>query len=134
MSLDSTPLRAADLVASAWNAAAGRPGTTGTGGASKPSPKEIERRRLKEVCQEFEAFLVREVLKGLKSTAGLKTGVSGNGPAGADIQMGIADDQFSGWISQSGGLGLGKMLYESLVKQMHLDDAREGNPTRSESR
>ena len=83
---------------------------------TKQPPDDIERRRLKEVCQEFEAFLVKEVLKGMKSAAGLTSGVFGDGPAGAGIQMSIADDQFSNWISRSGGFGLGKMLYEALTQ------------------
>lgn len=81
-----------------------------------------ERRRLQEVCAEFEAFFIREVLKGLKATAGPGGGMLSGGPAGADVQAGLADDQFSVWLAKSGGMGLGKALYESLVKQLG-DDA-----------
>ncbi len=89
--------------------AVGAAAPTGTG-------RSNERQRLQEVCAEFEAFFLREILKGLKTTAS-PTGILASGSAGADIQAGIADDQFALWLANSGGMGLGKVLYESLVKQ-----------------
>ncbi|MGE5484588.1 MAG: hypothetical protein ACM3X4_06195 [Ignavibacteriales bacterium] len=86
-----------------------------------------ERQRLQEVCAEFEAFFLREVLKGLRATTGPGAGMLAGGPAGADVQAGLADDQFSVWLAKSGGMGLGKALYESLVKQLGDDAANPGD-------
>ncbi len=82
-----------------------------------PDPANLERRGLKELCEEFEAFFLREILKGLKGTLGPKGVAAGAATAGADIQTGIADDQVAIWLSRSGGMGLSRMLFEALSRQ-----------------
>ncbi|MCR4397644.1 MAG: hypothetical protein NUV93_01615 [Firmicutes bacterium] len=82
-----------------------------------------ERQRLQAACREFESFFIKEILKGLKSTVLQGSGEPGIALAGSEIQAGLADDQFADWLSQSGGLGLGRMLFESLVKQLKEEPA-----------
>lgn len=105
----------------------GIPAATGPAQGAAGDARLREQQRLKEACEEFEAFFMREILKGLKTTTGMSAGaLGGAGSAGSGIQMGLADDQFAVWLSRSGGIGLGKALYDSLVKGLEAGPAIPG--------
>lgn len=69
---------------------------------------------LKEACQQFESIFINYMLKSMRATVpdgGLfKKGVA------YDIVQSMHDEALAEEISQNGGIGLAKQLYEELSK------------------
>jgi len=93
-------------------------GVVPTGSAKEPT--SVERRRLAEVCRQFEAVFLEEILKGLRKTVPKDDGCAAGGASdsASDLRLGMADQQMALHLAGSGGIGLARMLYEQLVKQM----------------
>ncbi|MGB9880743.1 MAG: rod-binding protein [Anaerolineae bacterium] len=99
------------------------PGTQASGAIATGSAKEptsVEHRRLAEVCRQFEAVFLEEILKGLRKTVPKDDGCAAGGASdsASDLRLGMADQQMALHLAESGGIGLARMLYEQLVKQM----------------
>lgn len=82
--------------------------------------------KLKRVSEQFEAVFVRQILKEMRDSV-LKSTLFGDGMAGQTFQE-MYDDHLAESITKAGGLGLGKVLYESLVphsRRMTAQQVRE---------
>jgi len=77
--------------------------------------KKLDRKKLKKACTDFEALFIAQMLKSMRQTIP-QTGFLGKGP-GNDIYQGLMDQELSRKLSQSKGLGLGKVLYRQMLRQ-----------------
>lgn len=69
--------------------------------------------KLHEAAQQFEALLVGEMMKSVRESS--SDGWLGSGDDNAsESAMGMAEGQFSKALSMSGGLGLTKMIEQSV--------------------
>lgn len=68
--------------------------------------------RLKRVCSEFESLFIEQMLKTMRRTVhhGGLIGESNEGK----ILTSMYDEKLAICIAQSGGIGLGQMLFESI--------------------
>ena len=82
-------------------------GVPSVGGAAGRPPPE-ERTSLQQAAQSFEAYLIQLLLKEMRNTIP-GGGAAGSGLGGAAYQS-IADEALATAMSQTGGLGLAKML------------------------
>ena len=87
-------------------------------GAADDQKVKKERDRLKEACQDFEAILLAELWKKMASNARELGGKKDRDrPFGALEDLSV--EMSAEYLTKSGGAGMGKMLYDSLV--VHLD-------------
>lgn len=76
----------------------------------KDSLKDVDNEKLKEVCNDFEAFFLNQIMSvSLKST-----NIAGNS-AGSDIIKGMYTQAIAD--NASGTFGISTMLYEFLTKE-----------------
>ena len=89
--------------------------------------------RLKDACRQFEAVFLAQLLKeSFKSASVLSGSVPGKGVYGA-----LATQAFAKALSAGPGMGIGRMLYESLSKSGALrsqESLRVEKPEASEKR
>lgn len=76
------------------------------GAAGRPLPEE--RTSLQQAAQSFEAYLIQLLLKEMRNTIP-GGGAAGSGLGGTAYQA-IADEALATAMSQTGGLGLAKVL------------------------
>ena len=83
---------------------------------SGPSLTELHRNagdnRLKRTCAEFESIFITYILKSMGNTA-VEDGLLGKSNEGR-IFKSMFDEKLALGIARSGGMGLGKMLFEQL--------------------
>jgi flagellar protein FlgJ len=77
--------------------------------------KKLDRKKLKKACTDFDALFMTQMLKSMRQTIP-QTGFLGKGP-GNDIYQGLMDQELSRKLSQSKGLGLGKVIYRQMLKR-----------------
>jgi peptidoglycan hydrolase FlgJ len=77
--------------------------------------KKLDGEKLKKACTDFEALFMAQVLKSMRQTIP-QTGFLGKG-LGSDIYQGFMDQELSQKLSQSKGLGLGKVIYRQMLKR-----------------
>ena len=77
--------------------------------------KKLDREKLKKACTGFEALFMAQMLKSMRQTIP-ETGFLGMG-LGNDIYQGFMDQELSQKLSQSKGLGLGKVIYRQMLKR-----------------
>ena len=77
--------------------------------------KKIDREKLKKACTGFEALFMSQMMKSMRQTIP-QTGFLGKG-LGNDIYQGLMDQELSQKLSQSKGLGLGKVIYRQMLKR-----------------
>ncbi|WAM31887.1 rod-binding protein [Caldicellulosiruptor naganoensis] len=77
---------------------------------------EKDKQKLKEACEEFEAVMLSAIFKQMQKSI----------PKGGLFQESIADDIFNDMFvdevskkaSKQGGIGLSKLLYDSMIKKI----------------
>ncbi|WAM36439.1 rod-binding protein [Caldicellulosiruptor acetigenus] len=77
---------------------------------------EKDKQKLKEACEEFEAIMLSTIFKQMQKSI----------PKGGLFKEGIADDIFNDMFvdevsksaSKQGGIGLSKLLYDSMIKRI----------------
>ena len=75
--------------------------------------------RLKKACSDFEAIFINNMLKTMR-TAFSEDGILENNNEGQIIQS-MFDENLAAAATKGGGMGLGKMLFESFKPQeMHF--------------
>jgi len=79
--------------------------------------KDDSLNRLQKTCGEFESIFLAYVLKSMRNTIG-KGDLLGNSHEGK-IYQSMFDENLAAVIAKSGGIGLGKMLFERL-KEMPI--------------
>src|SRR5690242_18036488 len=77
----------------------------------KNDPKDI-----KGAAQQFESLLVAQLLKSACSAATF-TGAMGDGDSGGSTAIEMAQEQLASSLTASGGLGLARMITDSLNRQ-----------------
>ena len=76
------------------------------------APNDIRQARLEKACSEFEAVFVNYMLKSMR-TAVTEDGLLGNNNESKIIQS-MFDENLALGMAKGKGMGLGKMLFESL--------------------
>ncbi|ADQ45127.1 Flagellar protein FlgJ-like protein [Caldicellulosiruptor kronotskyensis 2002] len=77
---------------------------------------EKDKQKLKEACEEFESIMLSTIFKQMQKSI----------PKGGLFKEGIADDIFNDMFvdevsknaSKQGGIGLSKLLYDSMIKRL----------------
>jgi len=77
--------------------------------------KKLNRKKLMKACTDFEALFVAQILKSMRQTIP-QTGILGKG-LGKDIYQDLMDQELSQKLAQSKGFGLGKKLYNQMLKR-----------------
>jgi Rod binding domain-containing protein len=84
---------------------------------------EQRRLKLKKATQAFEAIFIAQLMKSMRSTSFTKDDEG----FGKDIMLSMADESVSQQLAKKGMLGVGKLLYEHLVKR--LDTQSQSKPS-----
>ena len=87
--------------------------------------KSQEAQQLKQSCQQFESILWAKLWKDMKKSAMSISGSDKNRPWGQieDLSLEMATDDL---VQSSGGAGLWKLLYDSMIPKLAADkDALE---------
>lgn len=87
--------------------------------------KSPEAQQLKQSCQQFESILWAKLWKDMRKSAMSISGSDKNRPWGQmeDLSLEMAADDL---VQSSGGAGLWKMLYDSMIGKVAADkDAQE---------
>jgi flagellar protein FlgJ len=90
----------------------------GTGGVP-----ENQKAALKKISQDFEALFIGMMLKSMRSTVG-KENLTGGGH-GEEVYRSLLDQEYAQAIATGGGLGLGSMLEEQLVRHIGYDETND---------
>lgn len=78
-----------------------------------PDLKRLNDQALKKACSEFEGLMLNMVLKGMRRTVNRSGFLDGG--QGEKIFQDMYDQEITNQASMSGGVGLGKMLYDQLA-------------------
>lgn len=76
------------------------------------APNEIRQARLEKACSEFESVFINYMLKSMR-TAVTEDGLLGNSNESKIIRS-MFDENLALGMAKGKGMGLGKMLFESL--------------------
>jgi Rod binding domain-containing protein len=87
---------------------------------SPPDPRATELRRLRRVAGDFESLFLAQLLQSMQRTVGHTNSGSS---FGGEVMLGVAQEKMAEGLADKGGLGLGKMLYESLKDRVVPDSA-----------
>lgn len=81
--------------------------------------KEKEEARLKKACQEFEGFLLGQMITQIfQSVNKDKSGLFGHGRE-EEMYMGMFYEQMGSLLAKQGGIGLANQLYQQLTGEYH---------------
>jgi Rod binding domain-containing protein len=88
--------------------------------SAKPAMGEAAQRRhkLKQATEAFEAVFINQLLKNMRSVSFTKKEDEG---FGKDIMLAMADEGVARQLSKSGMLGVGRVLYEHLLKRLEAE-------------
>jgi len=90
-----------------------------------PSRAEIERRRLREACEEFEGILTSYVFKTMRQSI-VK---SEEADQARDFYEAMLDDSVARELSQQENHGLAEMLYQQLLPIIEAKNESDGVPS-----
>ena len=82
--------------------------------------KDSSQTKLEKTCSEFESIFITYMLKSMRSTVD-DDGLFGNDNESKIIKS-MFDENLARTISEKGGMGLGKMLFESLKNKNYTSD------------
>jgi flagellar protein FlgJ len=75
----------------------------------------IDEKRLEKACQEFESIFIHQMMKTMRQTVP-QTGFMGEGME-RNIFQALFDEEMSKTIGRSGRLGLGKVIYNQMMRR-----------------
>ena len=78
--------------------------------ATLKAAKEAQDKRLKRTCAEFESIFITYMLKSMRKTVN-EVGVLGKSNE-SEIFTSMFDEKLAQVIAKSGGIGLGKLLFQ----------------------
>ncbi len=81
--------------------------------SSTVSNQEVQQKRLRKACEDFEAIMIDYLFKSMRQTS-WKTDTEEFGSS-RDLYEGMMDETLASQLSHQQGLGLAKLLYEQLV-------------------
>ena len=70
-------------------------------------------RKIKQSAQDFEAILLRQMLKEIRSSALAETNKGSN-----STYLDMADEQMANQLASQGGFGFGKAMADQMLKQV----------------
>ena len=80
-----------------------------------PGGRRIDEGKLRKTCGDFESIFIAQMLKEMRKTVP-KSGLL-DGGSQQDMYLSLFDEELSKSLAKRGGLGLGKVLYQSIMKQ-----------------
>ena len=98
--------------------------TTGILDSAVPSKKPAD---TAQTASDFEALMIGQMLKSARADSQGWLGTGEDTSAASLIEM--AEEQISKVLAQGGGIGLGKMIRDSLQAQKSNADPQEGSST-----
>ncbi len=84
--------------------------------ASINPSKRIDETQLRRVCLEFESIFIQTMMKAMRNTIPQTTFFGKQW--GKEIFESLFDAEICKMVSQKGGLGLGKILYEQMIQKL----------------
>jgi flagellar protein FlgJ len=87
---------------------------------NEPESRKIDREKLKKACSDFEALFLARMLKVMRQSIP-PSGLWGNGP-GKEIYDSLMDQELGKKMAQRNGLGLGKKVYNQVLKREEKSD------------
>jgi len=82
-------------------------------------------KKLQEACRQFEALFIYQLMERMRATVP-KNDFWGDS-SGVQIFQGMMDEELAKGMSQAGGIGLGKMLYEQLKPKDNIVKPQDVN-------
>ena len=70
-------------------------------------------KKIKQTTQEFEAVLLRQMLRELRSTA-----INTNNKSSHSNYLEMADEQMANQLAAQGGMGFGKAMAQQMIQQI----------------
>ena len=83
--------------------------------AKGPGVKKIDEGKLKKACGDFESIFISQMLKEMRKSIP-KSGLL-DGGSQQDAYLSLFDEELSKSMAKRGGIGLGKILYQNIMKQ-----------------
>ncbi len=80
---------------------------------------QAEMDKLKEACRDFESLFVKQMLNAMKKTVNKTELVKRN--MGEDIFEDMLYDEYAKKMTETAGLGIGRMMYQQLSRQLPGD-------------
>jgi Rod binding domain-containing protein len=88
--------------------------------------KKIDEAKIKKACEDFESIFISQMLKVMRQTIP-KSGLL-DGGSEPDKYLSLFDEEVSRSMAKRGGIGLGKILYQNIMRQ-----EKNRNPSPAES-
>jgi Rod binding domain-containing protein len=83
--------------------------------AKESGAKEIAQGKLKKACEDFESIFISQMLRVMRQAIP-KSGLLDGGNE-QDTYLSLFDEEVSKSMAQKGGIGLGKILYQNIMRQ-----------------
>jgi len=84
--------------------------------------KDVE--QLRKACADFEAIFIAKMFKSMRESSE-EDSIFGNG-FGADLYQGLFEEKVSEKLAQSGGLGIGKAIFDQLSERIANGSEKSG--------
>jgi flagellar protein FlgJ len=85
-----------------------------------PGVKKIDEGELKKACGDFESIFISQMLKEMRKSIP-KSGLL-DGGSQHDMYLSLFDEELSKSLAKRGGIGLGKILYQDIMKRNQNKD------------
>jgi flagellar protein FlgJ len=85
-----------------------------------PGVKKIDEGKLKKACGDFESIFISQMLKEMRKSIP-KSGLL-DGGSQQDAYLSLFDEELSKSMAKRGGIGLGKILYQNIMKRGNPSD------------
>ena len=79
-----------------------------------PGGKRIDEGKLKKACGDFESIFISQLLKEMRKSIPKSGLLDGGGQQ--DMYLSLFDEELSKSLAKRGGIGLGKILYQNIMK------------------
>jgi Rod binding domain-containing protein len=89
-----------------------------------PGGKKIDEQKLKKASEDFESLLISQLMQSMRRTV-LKSKFLDDAP-GKEVYQSLFDREISKKMAQKGALGVGKIIYQSVLEH---EKARLGRPS-----
>ena len=80
-------------------------------------------KKIKQSTQEFEAVLLRQMLRELRSTA-----INPNNKNSHSTYLEMADEQMANQLAAQGGMGFGKAMAQQMIQQIQASKLINSSP------
>jgi Rod binding domain-containing protein len=98
----------------------------GVGGVKPANAAAIQRQKLVEGAQSFEAMMMGEMLKPLQFGAGVEDGGEPSAGGAADTLRGMGTDALAKALVSRGGLGIARKIVDEVTAEEQARDKSKG--------